>query len=117
MIKRLMGIIMLLSVFNTYAIGTTNNQVLKSAFDHYENDVHKIKTNLPLTYSLLMCPLLWPYFLAEVNNPASIKKALTSMIQNEFNDVISNDILNELFLARHKGLAFVSRLPIVGWTQ
>jgi hypothetical protein len=39
------------------------------------------------------------------------------MIKNEFNDVISNDLLNELFLARHNGLAFVSRLPIVGWTQ
>jgi GTPase SAR1 family protein len=92
-------------------------QNLKSAFDHYENDVQKIKINLPFTYSLLMCPLLWPYFLAEVNNPASIKKALTSMMKNEFKDEVNVNILNGLFLERHEGLAFVSRLPIVGWTQ
>jgi hypothetical protein len=39
------------------------------------------------------------------------------MMKNEFKDEVNVNILNGLFLERHEGLAFVSRLPIVGWTQ
>lgn len=94
-------------------------QNLKAAFNSYDNDEEKIKECLPLTHTLLTCPLLWPYFLAEIGNNTTVKSTLKSMISSNFKDSIDpsdfSKLLDDLFQQKHDGLKFVSRLPVLGW--
>jgi hypothetical protein len=94
-------------------------QNLKVVFNYYKKDEEKIKECLPLTYTLLTCPLLWPYFLAEIGGKAPVESTLKNMINRNFKDSITtsdfNNLLVVLFQEKHNGLKFVSRLPIVGW--
>lgn len=94
-------------------------QNIKAAFDSYDNNEEKIKECLPLTHTLLMCPLLWPYFLAEIGNKTTVKSTLESMINSSFKDSLDasefKKLLDELFKEKHDGLKFVSRLPVLGW--
>lgn len=88
-------------------------QNLNIVFSHYENNIVKIKEELPFTTCLLLCPLLWPFFLSEITK-VEIRSTLEEIIKNDFDKI---DFLDELFLERHKGLEFVSRLPIIGWNK
>ena len=76
-----------------------------------------LKQELPLTYSLLMCPLLWPYFLSQLELSSFFSSYLIRAIKDSYGDLIEESMLNEMFESRHKGLAFVSCFPIIGWDK
>ncbi|WDE04643.1 hypothetical protein SG34_025480 [Thalassomonas viridans] len=74
------------------------------------------KKTLPLTFSLISCPLVWPYIGVYIDNSGSSKSDLFDLIKQvvaDFKDFTTdeNSPDNQKFLEAQK---FISRLPIMG---
>ncbi len=103
-------------------VASSSNEFLRNltiATSVYTNG--EMSRCLPITTSLLTCPLLWPY-LGEWKSHSN-ENTIFNLIKGMINDQFELEVLKDIFGSDYecsaigdfqKGLGFVSRLPISG---
>jgi hypothetical protein len=76
---------------------------------------NNFKDALPLTYSLISCPLVWPFIGEYIDNKGTTQYDLQELIEkivSDFKTFVEDK--DEVYNSYLDGQAFISRLPIMG---
>ncbi|RKS87273.1 hypothetical protein DES39_0493 [Orbus hercynius] len=99
------------AILNTKNVATTDNELsynLKRLLAEFDctSSVENFKNLLPLTYILISCPLLWPFF-----NSEKLVTVMTSMLGGKEGDFYH---MLKQHISQESRELVVSTLPIVG---
>lgn len=98
------------SAIDEFAPSSSGSIVLRALAPSGEDN---FKKTLPLTYSLISCPLVWPFIGEYIDNKGATRGDLQELIEEVVSD-FKTFVEDEVYESYLDGQAFISRLPIMG---
>ncbi|MGL0949681.1 P-loop NTPase fold protein [Vibrio vulnificus] len=92
-------------------ISSSSNELVVNLSSILKSNV-KFKDDLPLTYSLISCPLLWP-FLGDTSISDNVKSIIQQSCEGDTQQAMLSDF-QDISEIKNPAKLFISTLPIIG---